>query len=277
MLAAGPHQERPRFDAKQAADAELRRDDVALEAVGREAAMPWETDGQAWHCGQHIGHDGKPVKWEGKLLSWLDGQVHQVGKFSPTNWNHRSVIEIAAESKSQGWFLHMMTGMERYARLCFRVAKNSFKQQELNERLGIRRFNEIDGLQVYGDEDRVQVSNRKGPWQEVAVLAHFLSDIDTPVFKKFLAQAVAAFQGNLKKMSTKVEDVMPWKINGERWHLGEKGFPPGRKLQWDRALLPRLLELVKQVEPKLQVEWDVRDSLKLKVPGVSRSWAQWRD
>ena len=55
-------------------------------------------------------------------------------------------------------------------------------------------------------------------------------------------------------MQTKPEDVMPWKVNGERWHLGEKGFPPGKKVQWDRALLPRLLELVREVEPDVEVQ-----------------------
>lgn len=69
---------------------------------------------------------------------------------------------------------------------------------------------------------------------------------------------------------------MPWKLNGEGWHLGEKGFPPGKKLRWDRALLPRLLALVREVEPKVKVEWDARDCVKLKVPGVGRSWAIWR-
>ena len=73
-------------------------------------------------------------------------------------------------------------------------------------------------------------------------------------------------------MQTKPEDVMPWKVNGERWHLGEKGFPPGRSVRWDRALLPRLLELVREVEPALEVKWDERDAITLKVPGVSRGW-----
>ena len=57
-------------------------------------------------------------------------------------------------------------------------------------------------------------------------------------------------------MQTKPEDVMPWKVNGERWHLGEKGFPPGKKVQWDRALLPRLLELVREIEPARGDHWD---------------------
>ena len=49
---------------------------------------------------------------------------------------------------------------------------------------------------------------------------------------------------------------MPWKVNGQRWHLSDKGFPLGKKLQWDRASLPRLLDLVREVEPSVEVGWD---------------------
>jgi hypothetical protein len=58
--------------------------------------------------------------------------------------------------------------------------------------------------------------------------------------------------------------------------LSEKGFPAGRKLYWDRSILPRVLEVVKEVEPKLEIRWDTRDAITLRIPGVSRSWAQWR-
>ena len=77
-------------------------------------------------------------------------------------------------------------------------------------------------------------------------------------------------------MQTKPEDVMPWKVNGERWHLGEKGFPPGRKVQWDRALLKQMLELAAQVAPSVEVRWDVQHFITLRVPGVKRWWAQWQ-
>jgi excinuclease ABC subunit A len=87
---------------------------------------------------------------------------------------------------------------------------------------------------------------------------------------------VAAFHDNLKRLKTRPEDVMPWKVNGQRWHLGAKGFPPGRKVQWDHGLLPRLLDLVREVAPDVEVKWDTRDAISLKVPGVGRSWAQWR-
>ena len=40
--------------------------------------------------------------------------------------------------------------------------------------------------------------------------------------------------------------------------------------------MSRLLEIVREVEPKLQVEWDARDAILLKVPGIGHSWSRWR-
>jgi excinuclease ABC subunit A len=122
----------------------------------------------------------------------------------------------------------------------------------------------------------VRVGNLKGPWQKVTIIAHSLQEIDTPAFRKFLDQAVASFQQNLKRMQTRPEDVMPWKLNGERWHLSDKGFPVGKKLRWDRNLLPNLLKLVREVEPKVEINWGTRDCISLRVPGSSRSWGHWR-
>jgi len=249
---------------------------VPLEAVGRDAAMPWQTDGRRWHTVERVTSDGKPCRWEGAMLDWLDEQIHELGAFADTNWGQRSVVEIAAPNRSQGWFLHALTGQEWLLRLVFRVGKNAFASRALAERLGIRPLNETPGLEVYGNDDRVWTTAHKGPWQSVTVLAHRLSEIDTPAFREFLAEAVASFHAALKRMTTKPEDVMPWKVNGERWHLGEKGFAPGKKPKWDRALLPRLLGLVREIEPGVQVQWDNRAAITLRVPGASRAWAQWR-
>ncbi len=271
VLAASPHEERKRFDPNAAAAAEQ-----AVEEIGADAKMPWQTNGQEWHTGERLNNEGKPRRWEGKLVLWIEEQIRQRGKFGATNWNHPSVAEIAAPSRSQGWFFHAMTSREWLVRLVFRVGRNTFKQADLNRQLGIPPLNETPGLEVYGNEDRVQVANRKGPWQEVGVLAHRLSEIDTPAFRAFLDRAVTAFHDNLKRLNTRPEDVMPWKVNGERWHLGEKGFHVGRKVQWDRQLLPRLLELVREAVPEVTVKWDSRDAISFKVPGIGRSWAQWR-
>jgi excinuclease ABC subunit A len=274
VLAAGPHQRREKYDP-HAAQAP-REGDVPLEAVGRDAKMPWETDGRRWHTHDRVTGEGKSVRWEGAILEWVEERAHELGDFGDTNWGHRSTVEIAAPNKSHGWFLHAMTGEEKLLRLVFRVSKNAFKGPELVQRLGIRPLNEVTGLDVYGQNERVWVTNHKGPWQSVTVQALRLSEVDTPAFRQFLTEAVRSFQQNLQRLRTKPEDVMPWKLNGERWHLSEKGFPPGRKVRWERGLLPRLLELVREVEPAVEVKWDARDALTLKVPGVSRGWAQWR-
>jgi excinuclease ABC subunit A len=274
ILAAGPHQERSRYDPLAAEAARLG--DLDLDEVGKDAAMPWEADGRRWHTVERVSHDGKPCRWDGAILDWIDERIHELGDFGDTDWGQRHVIEIAAPVRSQGWFLHALTGMEWLVRLVFRVEKNKFKGAELVRRLGIRPLNETPGLEVYGSYDRVWVTGHKGPWQSVTVLAHQLSEVDTPAFRQFLAEAVASFQANLKKLRTRPEDVMPWKINGERWHLGEKGFPPGKKVRWDRAVLPRLLQVVREIEPELQVDWEARDAVTLRVPGVGRGWAQLR-
>ncbi|GIW79674.1 MAG: hypothetical protein KatS3mg105_1481 [Gemmatales bacterium] len=122
----------------------------------------------------------------------------------------------------------------------------------------------------------MRVKNLKGPWQAVTILVHRLSEIDTPAFHQFLDQAVASFEQNLKNFRMRPEDVMPWKVNGERWHLSEKGFPIGRRIAWDRSILPYLLDLVRDVEPEVQVNWNARDCISFRVPGSSRTWAQWR-
>jgi len=274
VLAAGPHAERVKVD--QFAGGHSAAEESAPELTVVDAQMPWETDGRRWHTEQRLSHDGKPCRWEGKILPWLDEQIHRLGAFADTNWSERHVVEIAGAQKSQGWFLHALTGMEWVVRLVFRVGRNTFQSKDLNRRLGIPPLNDTPGVEAYGSDDRVWVTKHKGPWQSVTVLAHRLSEIDTPAFRQFLTETAAAFHANLKRLTSRPEDVMPWKINGKRWHLGEKGFPVGRKLQWDRALLPRLLDLVALVEPTLEVDWNARDAVTLRVPGIKRGWAQWR-
>jgi excinuclease ABC subunit A len=272
-LKSGPLAERPKFDPKAALAA--RDGDLELDAVGRDAQLPWEADGRCWHTIERVTTKGRPARWDPEILTWVIEQVPRLGNFSETNWNHRSIVEIAAKNKSQGWFLHAMTGQEWLLRLVFRVARNTFRQENLARRLAIPPLDETLGAETYR-EDRVQVANRKGPWQEVAILAYRLDEIETPEFRAFLKEAVAAFEANLKRMQTKPEDVMPWKVNGERWHLSDKGFPPGRKVRWDRTILPKLIRLMRQVEPNVEISWDTRDAILFYVPSIGKSWARFR-
>jgi excinuclease ABC subunit A len=67
---------------------------------------------------------------------------------------------------------------------------------------------------------------------------------------------------------------MPWKKDGEKWHLGDKGFPPGRGAKWDRAILPRLVQLLREIDPALEFKWDVRDAVTVYPKGAGRFWAR---
>ena len=100
VLAAGPHAERPRFDPRRGRDG--RDGDVALEAVGKDAPMPWETDGRRWHTVDRVTSDGQAVPLGGR-----DPRLARRAKstssatFGDTNWNQRTVVEIAGADRSR--------------------------------------------------------------------------------------------------------------------------------------------------------------------------------
>src|SRR5262249_22318975 len=128
-------------------------------------------------------------------------------------------------------------------------------------------------MDLFGDRERIRVANRAGPWQEVAIVGFKLAELDTPAFQKFLKEAVESFEATIGRMQTSPEDLMQSKLNGDPWHLTEKGFPPGYKVKWERTILPRLLEVVKESAPEVTVQWDNRLMLTLRLPGMTRAWA----
>jgi excinuclease ABC subunit A len=253
-----------------------REGDVDLDEVGKDARMPWQVDGRRWHTIERVSRSGKPCRWEGQALAWLVDRVQELGQFGETRWNDRTIVEIAAKVKSQGWFLHASTGEEWFLWLTFRVGKNTFKPEALRSHLGLLPPDETPGLETYGTFPRVRVKNQKGgAWQSVEVAVHWLHEIDTPAFAQFLKKAVASFNANLNRMQTRPEDVMPWKINGERWHLGDwanKGFPPGKKPVWDLGVLRKVLEVLQQAVPEVELDWNLRDAIHFKLHG--KTWGR---
>jgi excinuclease ABC subunit A len=272
VLQAGPVAHRPRFDPL--AVAAPREGDLDLEDVGAGQAMPWEADGRRWHTQERLSHGGKPCRWEGAALAWVEGLVQEQGGFAPTNWSQRHVVEVTGPRKSDGWFLHALTGEEWLLRLVFRVGRGAFKSQDLAAVLGIKPLNDSPelGLPVYSPEPRVWVTQHKGPWSSVTVRLHRRSEIDTPAFRDFVRKAAESFHATLGRLQVSPEDLMPWKRSGEKWHLSDKGFPPGRKPRWDLSALPRLLALLREVEPGVEPQWGQRAHFTLRVPGISRAW-----
>ena len=122
-------------------------------------------------------------------------EVQKLGTFSETNWNHRSIVEIPLAKKSEGWFLHAMTGHEAYVKFVFRVPGRPFKQDQLAAKLALRPLSDTPGLEGYSrDDKRVEVGNWPGQ-QYIVVVVHKKAEIDTPAFREFLRRAVEVVRG----------------------------------------------------------------------------------
>jgi excinuclease ABC subunit A len=271
VLAAGPFVERKPYDP--AAPLASRATDLDIEEVGRDTRMPWETDGRRWHTSDRVARDGRACCWDGQILDAIERRIHEIAAFSDTNWNNRSIVEISAAKKSDGWFFHAITGERWLVKLKFRTAKKTFDREKLVADLDLKPLNDLDEVEAYGRGPRVKCKNLRGPWQEVQIDAHSWQEIDTPAFWTFLQRAVAGFQRFTERVSIKPEDVMPWKVLGQKWHLSRKGFPPGKKTDWKPEVLEELLEMLSEAVPGGQFLWNNQNVVYLMVPGVRKPWA----
>ena len=212
-------------------------------------------------------------RWPGEMLGMVVDKIHELGTFSETDWSARTVVEIAAKKKSDGWFFHAGTGHEWLLTLKFRVARNTFKATELTSELGLIPLNEIPDLPLYGNQPRVKVKALRGPWQEVQLQVWQLEEIDRNVFWKFLARAVAGFQKITERQQQNPSELMPWKVLGRKWHLMTKGFPPGKSPAWELSLLEQLIAGLEQAAPDGEWIWTNQQLVHVKLPGSETPWA----
>jgi excinuclease ABC subunit A len=269
ILAEGPYKKRTVYKPQE----ETQAGDLDLDAVGEGVAMPWESDGRRWHVKDRIGRDGSPCRWDGRILDEVERRIQNLGDFASTNWNHRSVVEITGHKKSDGWFFHALTGERWLVKLKFRTGKRTFNRDTLAAELDLPPLNDMDDIEAYGSTSRVQCKNLRGPWQEIQVAAHSFKEIDKPEFWKMVEQAVAGFEKFVGREEKKPEDLMPWKVMGQKWHLARKGFTPGKKVKWEPELLEDLLELIADVTPGGEYLWNNKVLVHRMVPGQADPWA----
>jgi excinuclease ABC subunit A len=271
ILAAGPYAERKPHDFVAAA---ARRDkDLDIRDVGKSTRMPWEIDGRRWHTQDRVGRTGEPCRWDGEILAQVVDRIHERGEFSETDWNSRGVVEIRAVKKSDGWFFHAITGEQWLLKLKFRVARATFKREDLIARIALKPLNDLEHLPIYGNDPRVKCKNLRGPFQEVEIRVHALAEIDHAEFWKFLEQSVAGFQRFTNRAEQKPEDLMPWKVLGQRWHFSRKGFPPGKRVLWEAEVLEELCELLSTAAPAGQFLWNNQQLVHMFVTGQREPWA----
>ncbi len=270
-LDESPRAERRVFDF--AAHEAERQGDFDIAEVGKDARMPWEANGRRWHTRDRVGRKGQPCRWDGRILDQVVDRIQDAGNFGDTNWNARTIVEISSPTKSEGWFMHAITGEEWLLKLKFRVAKNTFKREALVAQLGLQPLNDLPDLPVYGNEPRVKCKNLRGPFQEIQLQVHALEDVDKPAFWKFLDAAIAGYSKFTDRVRQNPDDVMPWKVLGQKWHLARKGFPPGKPPQWDVDLLEELCERLVGAAPKGQFLWNNQQVVHIFLPEQQEPWA----
>jgi len=199
-------------------------------------------------------------------------RIQQLGEFSETDWSERSVVEIAATKKSQGWFFHAITGETWLLKMKFRAARGTFQGPELNARLKLGTLNELDDVPMYSNEPRVRCRNARGPWQEIQINAYQWDEINIPAFWQFIEQAVRSFSKASDHVAQNPEDVMPWKKLGRKWHLMRKGFTAGRRIEWPVELLDELFGLLEQITPEGKFVWTNQVLVHLTLPGSNQVW-----
>jgi excinuclease ABC subunit A len=273
VLAAGPLARRKTYDF--AAAEAVRPQDREVHEIGEEARMPWEVDGPRWHTIARVGRNGNPCRWDGRILADVVARIEQKAQscLGPTDWNSRSVVEIRAAKKSDGWFFHAITGEEWLLKMKFRTARNTFQRDELVGRLDLKPLNDVPELPLYGTEPRVRCRNLRGPWQEIELRVHAYPEIDRPEFWKFVDQAVAGFERFSERVEHHADILQPWKQLGRKWHFSHRGFPLGGAVEWDTEVLEELIELLAETAPKGQLLWNNKQVVPLYVPQQHEPWA----
>ncbi len=180
---------------------------------------------------------------------------------------------MTGDKRTGAWFLHALTGDEWLLTLKFRVPKKTFDEEELPAQLALKSLDDLDELPVYGRSERVRINNKKGSWQQVSISVHWLSEIDTPAFDRFLDRACEAFQAEIGREKLNPDDLTPWKVLGRKWHLSRKGFPSGKRIGWEPELLERLLDLLEAVRPKSEIDWGNKQVVYFRSKGKQEVWA----
>ncbi|MEK6676793.1 MAG: excinuclease ABC subunit A, partial [Planctomycetota bacterium] len=264
ILDAGPKEERMIYRPAPVVTEQAVRA-ATKAALGGDLRMPWERDGKAWHSEKPVDADGEPVAWDPKVLEWLIDTTESLGEFAPTDWNHRTRIEITA-GRDQPWFCHVLTRSKDLLHVSFRVAAGTFDSKTLGSSLGIKKLDERTDLTIYGQEDRVRVRDHSDGWQEVRLHVRDFIDVNKTAFRSFLKTAVEGYAERLKREEERIVQGEPWETDGEQWHLSQRSILKRHKKKWKPDLLLAMIGRFRLIDSRIELDWATRTAVKLSLP-----------
>ena len=270
VLEEGPYREWSSEDVEEESEPV---EGMEISEVGSEVSWPWQIDGRKWHANDRVGRRGEPCQWDGKILEAVVDRIQELGTFSETDWNNRTVVEICGPNKSRGWFFHAITGEQWLLKLKFRVPKRTFKLHELQERIPLKTLNQMDDLPIYGNESRVRCREVQTGEQEIELRVHSMEEIDLPGFWSFLEEAVQSYPHQAKKTRIDLAAETPWKKLGKDWHFLRKGFSPRKKIRWPMSLWQELHQQLESIADQATFEWGQKTQVHIRLPESREVWA----
>ncbi len=264
VLAAGPAALREVWDERKQREsqADLRKP-IKLEETAR---APWQLNGRQWHLVDRIASSPKRVLWDAKVLEWLVETIEARDGFAPTDWSDRTRIEIRSPEQEVTWFCHFLTGGHDLLDVNFRVPEGTFKEAELERRLGLKTLDERTDLPVYGQWSRVNIRKAQSGWDHIRILPCDMKDLDRRTWKTFIAEAAQAYLRFTEMQSAAVaavaDGVPP--DDPRRWHLGQMGMTRAKKAAWTADTLMWLIGQFQKLERKLNVDWSARSLVVLR-------------
>ncbi|MDR1484442.1 MAG: ATP-binding cassette domain-containing protein [Planctomycetaceae bacterium] len=255
VLKNGCYQERVPFELADLSDLQDDEINISIDEIGIDTEMPWEKDGMKWHTQERIDRNGVKIRWDGNILREIVKRIEATGQFTPTNWNHRSIVEIFSEKKSLGWFMQAITSNEWFLIVKFKTAGGTFKRDQLIESLALKPFSEIGEIPLYNADSRVKLQRQTMQWQEIEMMLYSFNEINCPQFYDFLDKAIRGFSQFTKPPAKNQEDYLPWHVLGEKWHLLQRGFERDEKIVWQPSLLAEIFNILREISPNAEIIW----------------------
>ena len=103
------------------------------------------------------------------------------------DWAHREYV-IFAPDGSDDWWARARTDLRWDLRLQLRSAKGRFDQEDLERRLRLPTWNEIEGLPRYGSRPRVAVRTRARGWDTIVIWGFYEHELSTDEFRRFVRE-----------------------------------------------------------------------------------------
>ena len=267
VLAAGPVEARHAFDMTRQTLHEM-----ALAGpidLGKDVKMPWERNGKAWHTVDHVDHQGVPVEWDPRLPVWLVNTVESLGSFAPTDWKHRSRIEVKAPG-DQPWFCHLLTGGKDLLEVAIRTQQGTFHPRALRSRLRLKTLDERPDLPIYGQWNRIRLRTSHLGWQDVRLFVRDFHDVNRTAYRSFLKEAANAYFAQLEKVRAEPGRARPWEAGGKQWHLSQESIRRRHLALWKPPLLLAIVGRLKSMEPSLNFNWNSKTAVQFTMPDHTR-------